>query len=221
MNQSKDNRHVIDILFVIALFGIFVLSATFLISIGAGIYSKTMLNMTANFNSRTAVAYIIEKVRQSDTDGGISLGQFDGHDAIVITNTAGGREYTTYIYEYDGRLKELMVRSDVELTPESGQDILEVSGFSLKMAGETLMKCEVTMENGDSYSFYVNLHSKAEVSENSAAGSQNAALQGSAGSQNAALQGSAGSQNAALQGSTGSQNAALQGSAGKGGTDHE
>ena len=64
MNEKTD-RHIIDILFVISLFALFVLSAVFLISIGAGIYSKTMYNMNANFDSRTAVAYINEKMEKA------------------------------------------------------------------------------------------------------------------------------------------------------------
>ena len=96
--NDKDNRHIIDILFVISLFSLFVISAIFLISIGANIYSKTMVNMDSNFSSRTAVAYIIEKVHQSDADGNIELGSLDSCESIVITSYAAEREYKTYIY---------------------------------------------------------------------------------------------------------------------------
>ena len=64
--EERQQRHIIDVLFVLALFGIFALSAIFLITIGADIYGKTMNNMERNFDARTALAYITEKVRQSD-----------------------------------------------------------------------------------------------------------------------------------------------------------
>ena len=63
--EERQQRHIIDILFVLALFGIFALSAIFLITIGANIYGKTMNNMERNFDTRTALAYITEKVRRS------------------------------------------------------------------------------------------------------------------------------------------------------------
>lgn len=58
---EKQQRHIIDIFFVIALFCIFALSAIFLISIGADIYGKTVTNMENNFNTRTALAYVTER----------------------------------------------------------------------------------------------------------------------------------------------------------------
>ena len=79
---EKQQRHIIDIFFVIALFCLFALSAIFLISIGADIYGKTVTNMEDNFNTRTALAYITEKVRQSDKDGQIS---------VDLTGKAAGR----------------------------------------------------------------------------------------------------------------------------------
>ncbi len=160
--KQKQNRHIVDILFVIALFSIFVLSAIFLISIGAGIYSKTMSNMNSNFTSRTAVAYIVEKVHQSDTEGLVTVDEFDGCDAIVITSCVNDREYRTYLYEYKGMLKELMVRSDVTLTASAGQDILAVNAFVPAIRDDNLLTCELSMEDGEEYEFCVDLHSVPE-----------------------------------------------------------
>ena len=160
--KDKQNRHIVDILFVIALFSIFVLSAIFLISIGAGIYSKTMSNMDSNFTSRTAVAYIVEKVHQSDTEGLVTVDEFDGCRAIVITSYVNDREYKTYLYEYKGMLKELMVRSDVTLSASAGQDILAVRTFVPEIRDESLLTCGLLMENGEKYDFCIDLHSIPE-----------------------------------------------------------
>ncbi|MCR4850565.1 MAG: DUF4860 domain-containing protein [Lachnospiraceae bacterium] len=154
MNE-KQNRHIIDILFVISLFAMFVLSAVFLISIGARIYSNTMDNMNSNFDSRTAVAYINEKVHQSDVSGNVRIGDFDGCEAIIITNYVKDLEYITYIYEYEGYIRELTVRKDIALSPAAGSTILGVKEFSLDGISDTLFKCEVNIDGEDDYSFYV------------------------------------------------------------------
>ena len=64
MNQKQD-KHIVDVLFVIGLFCIFALSSFFLISIGANIYRKTVAHMDENFNTRTSLSYVVEKIRQA------------------------------------------------------------------------------------------------------------------------------------------------------------
>ncbi|MCR4787965.1 MAG: DUF4860 domain-containing protein [Lachnospiraceae bacterium] len=154
MNE-KQNRHIIDILFVISLFALFVLSAVFLISIGAGIYSKTMSNMNANFDSRTAVAYINEKVHQSDVEGNVCIGDFDGCESIIITTFVNDLEYNTYIYEFDGYIRELTVRKDIALSPAAGSKILDVRNFNLTAVSDSLLKCDIDIDGQEIYSFYV------------------------------------------------------------------
>lgn len=158
MRESRE-RHIIDIIFVIALFCMFVLSSIFLISIGANIYSKTMTNMDTNFNSRTAVAYINEKIRQSDDLGAIHIESFDGCDALTISSEINGKLYTTYIYEFDGELRELMVRSDVTLSPAAGQSLLKVNSFSIEPVNDSLIKFIISMDSDEDYTFYTSIHS--------------------------------------------------------------
>lgn len=162
MNE-KDNRHVVDILFVIALFGVFVVAAMFLISVGANVYGKTMTNMDANFTSRTAVAYITEKIHQADEDGAVDVGDFGGNNAICIKQNINDIDYITYIYELDGELCELTQRGDIELDPEAGQGIISVKDFSVSKPYDNLISCTVDMDDDDSYSFNVALHSERQV----------------------------------------------------------
>ena len=67
-NHQKQEKHfIVDILFVLALFGVFAVSALALVTIGADVYQHTVEDMGVNYESRTAVSYIMEKVRQNDT----------------------------------------------------------------------------------------------------------------------------------------------------------
>ena len=158
--KNKDYRHIVDILFVISLFCTFVLSAIFLISIGANIYSNTMENMDGNFSSRTAVAYLTEKVHQSDENDAISVGEFEGHKSLILSSFVNDTEYLTYIYEHDGKLKELTKRSDISLSPGAGQEIIEIKSFQISQDEDGFISCKVVMKDNDIYDFYVCEHSR-------------------------------------------------------------
>lgn len=154
MNHKQEN-HIIDILFVIALFCIFALSAVFLITIGANIYGKTVSHMESNFNGRTSFAYVTEKIRQADKSGAVSVGDLEGHPALLITDKQGDTEYITYIYEYEGYLKELLVRKDTPLGPFAGQDIMAVTEFTLNQINESLFSFTITANDAESCNLYV------------------------------------------------------------------
>ncbi len=150
---------MIDILFVIALFCVFALSAIFLISVGADIYGKTVSHMESNFNSRTAFAYVTEKVRQADSTGAVDIGQLDDIPALTITQTMGDTQYITYLYQYENQLKELMVREDTPLGPAAGQDILALTDFSLDKINDHLYSFSLTTEDGNTCQLYVSTKS--------------------------------------------------------------
>lgn len=163
--KQRQERHIIDILFVIALFCIFALSAVFLISIGANIYGKTVSHMDSNFSGRTSFAYVTEKIRQADKEGAVSIGELEGRPALLITETLEGTDYIIYLYEHNGYLKELMVRKDTPLPPSAGQEILEVSEFSLTQINDKLFAFTIATDEENIYRLY--------VSEKSVGGSSN------------------------------------------------
>ena len=159
MKQNQEN-HVIDILFVIALFCIFALAAIFLITIGGNIYGKTASHMESNFNGRTSFAYVTEKIRQSDEAGSISVGSLDGIPALLLESKQGDTEYITYIYAYEGYLKELLVRKDTPLGAFAGQDILPVTDFSISRANDRLYEFRITAENAEPFRILVSTKTK-------------------------------------------------------------
>ena len=157
--EVKQQRHIIDILFVLTLFGLFALSAIFLISVGSNVYSKTVDHMNENFDTRTSLAYITEKIRQSDKEASVTIGDLEGTDAIIIATQAEDSNYNTYLYAYDGYLKELMVREDITLGPEAGQNILAVSEFSVTPINEHLISCRIAVNPRQSYDLLISIHS--------------------------------------------------------------
>lgn len=154
----KQERHfVVDILFVLALFGVFAVSALVLVTIGADIYQHTVNDMNTNYDSRTAIAYITEKIRQSDcvlSDGtpAVSIGTLEQTPALILTDELDGEYYCTYLYLHDGWLRELYMRQGAYLgdnMEDAGKNILELESLSYEQAAPNLLRVTMCMPDGN------------------------------------------------------------------------
>ena len=149
MNTRTKNKHIIDAVFVICLALLFVLSALSVIAIGADIYKKNVSAMDSNNNRRIASAYITEKVRQADVNGAVFAKDVFNKKALVLQEEINGQLYNTYIYEYDGTLRELFARDDlVTFYPQSGQKIMNISAFDIEQVSDSILGVDITQEDG-------------------------------------------------------------------------
>lgn len=113
-NHQKQEKHfIVDILFVLALFGVFAVSALALVTIGADVYQHTVEDMGVNYESRTAVSYIMEKVRQNDTADSIFLTDLENVPALCMLSEIDEETYCTYLYLYDGHFKRTFMRKEL------------------------------------------------------------------------------------------------------------
>lgn len=160
MYTKKNEKHIVDILFVIALFCIFAVSALILVLIGSNVYRKTVHNMDSNYNSRISVAYITEKIHQFDEADSIEIGTLDGTDALILKTSTDICNYNTYIYMNNGYLKELFASENAALSLESGQDILPIHDFHLKKIKDKLYEFTIVTDSEDTYTLYISVHSK-------------------------------------------------------------
>ncbi len=151
MNSRSTHTHVIDVIFPIAVFFVFAASSLAVLMLSAKIYDSESSSAAGNYSSRTAFAYVQEKIRQHDSNGGISVRTIDGTDYLLLKED----DYTTYIYAYDGMLKELRLRDGVEASPESGLDITPVESFSIKQTQRQLYHFDIALRNGDNFSIAV------------------------------------------------------------------
>lgn len=163
----KQEKHfVVDVLFVLALFGVFAISALVLITVGADVYQHTVRDMSRNYDDRTAIAYITEKVRQSDcilSDGSyaISLGSLEQQPALILTDEWDGDAYCTYLYLYDGWLKELYIRKDADIGNDildAGQNIIRLEALEYGQPDEKLLSVSMTLSSGETRQLSLSLH---------------------------------------------------------------
>lgn len=161
MNPRTSKKHVIDTVFVICLMLLFLLSALTIIAIGARIYKKNVAQTNDNYAQRVSIAYVTEKVRQSDVSGSIFVRELFGQNVLVFQQEVNGDLYNTYIYSHEGYLMELFARDDLEsFYPQTGQKILKINSFMIEKASDALLRATITEEDGQEETVYISIHSK-------------------------------------------------------------
>lgn len=130
-------------LMALVLFGLFAVCILFLLLTGADVYQRLTIRDRNTYEMRTAAQYLTTKVRQADQDGCLLVSEFEGLDALLIREEIEGSVYHTWIYCYDGYIRELFVSADSELMPEAGEKILEAESFVI-WKEDNLFKAEMT-----------------------------------------------------------------------------
>ena len=156
-----DNRRStkIDSVFVIALFTMFAVTAFLLILIGAKQYQHTADTMDANYESRTISSYLTEKIRQNDSQGMISVTEFEGTPALTLYTTENDVNYITYIYYYDSALREIVVNESSVFSLSSGQEIIKTGNFEAELVQNNLLKITITTTAEKTQTLFLPIHS--------------------------------------------------------------
>jgi hypothetical protein len=135
-------------MFTLLLLGVFALTAIFVAVLGAQVYRSSAEKMQANFDTRTSLVYISEKVRQS-TGTNFEVRDMGGQSALVITEDYdNGQTYETWIYAYDGKLRETTINAGSEMEPGTGQTIMDMKSMDFDVDG-SLVKITSVNDAGD------------------------------------------------------------------------
>lgn len=149
MKQSKSNRHTIDLIFPIAVFFVFAVSALAVIMLSARLYRAQTQSSENLYTTCTSLAYIDEKIRQNDSGGSIHIRTIEGETCLAIESIIDDIPYTTYIYAKEGMLKELFIRNDAPLHLKDAWSIMEVTDFTMEEIGANLFRFTSADQNGD------------------------------------------------------------------------
>lgn len=149
MNNHLNKKHVIDMIFPVALFFVFAASSLLVILFAASIYQRTTVLAEGNYQSRTALAYVTGKIHQGDENGGVSLGRFEGHDSVIIQQTYGTQRFVTYIYEEDGILRELFLLEGKAVSGAEGREIMEIHELQMEQIQPGLFRLSCAGKDGE------------------------------------------------------------------------
>lgn len=161
MKEAGKNRHIVDLLLPIELFLVLAASSLFLVLLAANVYQKNVAWEEKNYESRTCLSYVTEKIRQNDEKGGVEIGTFDGVPSIILRQNFGEQAYVTYLYCYDGMLRELFVQEGVSASVTDGQEILQVNDFQFSEQEDGIFKISYIDENGQEMVTYAAIKSES------------------------------------------------------------
>lgn len=154
MRKEGESNRDGEVLFLLLLFGIFVLSALSVTLMGARTYEKIKENMDVNYTRRTSAAYLTEKIRQHDESGRIYLKNIEGKEVLVLQKEVGGKDCATYIYEEEHYIRELFTGEGQIPNLSYGEKIMKVGGFSLKKE-DRIYRLEIEDEEGNVFVSYI------------------------------------------------------------------
>ena len=97
---------------------------------GADTYQTLTRRDQDSYDRRTAAQYLATRVRQADRADGIAVADFQGCDALELTETIDGTPYITRVYCYDGYLRELFSAAEAQMTPADGEKVLEAQALT-------------------------------------------------------------------------------------------
>lgn len=163
MRFSSNRKHIVDLLFPIALFFVFAVSSLTVILLAANIYQSVTERTSLHDSARTSLSYISEKIHQSDAEGGVSLGTLEGEPALILRSHYGDDDFLTYIYAYEGSLMELFVREGTEANPAAGSVILPAADFTAEEISDGLFRFTCTDTNGQEASAVIGARSAART----------------------------------------------------------
>ena len=106
MSIQKGRQHTIDFIFPLAVLFVFTVSAFTVLLLSAHVYADQTARTQSDYQAATPLSYIREKVRQNDQSGALSIGSLDGQTSLILQ----AEDTYTYIYSYEGYLKELYIR---------------------------------------------------------------------------------------------------------------
>jgi type II secretory pathway component PulJ len=131
--REQTRKSDIGNLLALLLFAVFAVCVLSVLLTGADAYRRLTQRDQDSFQSRTVAQYLATRVRQADSQGGVTIKPFGDGDALVLTEKLDGETYFTWVYCYDGALRELFTSADSNLPPESGEEVLSADALQLEL----------------------------------------------------------------------------------------
>lgn len=147
---------------VLLLFGILAACILFVLLTGASSYQRLSERDQSAYSGRTAAQYLTTRIRQADSAGQLTVEDFGGHDALILTEEIGGALFCTRIYCYDGALRELFTPAEESFEPRDGETLLPVQHLELELEGR-LLTAVITNDDGTQQRLALYLRSGEEV----------------------------------------------------------
>ncbi len=143
MNRES-SRTRLSGLVPLLLFAVLAVSVLTVLMTGAEQYGKLTDRDQCTFVTRTAGQYVRTKLRQSG--GEIGVEDFNGSPAIAIRENLNDFACVTWLYCWDGYLRELFTLEGEVMSPDAGEKLLEMEALDAAMTDGLLT---ITLTDSD------------------------------------------------------------------------
>lgn len=135
MSQKYKNHAVVSV-FVFLLMGLFAVFGTLLVMLGSQAYRQIARQTAVHNETRVIQSFVRHAVRAEDSAGAVSIDKSSGSTVLKVANAE--YDLVTYVYAYEGTLRELYLFSDEGFQPDRGEIICKISDFDAQIDGQTL-----------------------------------------------------------------------------------
>lgn len=129
-------KHSMQDILIFLIFSIFAILSLVLVAVGIKFYTNVSNKVDENSEMRNTIAYLENKMRSNDFNGGIEVIKVDGKDVLILTAT-GSDALKTAIYVDDGHLKEYLSSTD-EIKLGYGDIIADVDEMLVQREGNNI-----------------------------------------------------------------------------------
>ena len=137
------------------LVALFALSSVMLALLGVNVY-RTSSTGTNGQDLDTASLYVAQKIRQCEDKSLIRTDTLEADiPALVMESVAGGKDMETWFYVYDDTIKEVTVLKGNQVSPEHGQEIMEMKTVDYNITEGGLI--QITMTDRDDSTQSINM----------------------------------------------------------------
>lgn len=144
MKGVSNQKHMIDLLFPIMLWAVLLICSIFTVILGIHFYQGSTERISSNYEIRTVLSYVREKIHQADTANAVSLGFLGETESLILEQYSGEQLYKTYIYAYDDALWELTTQDGITLSPKDGTKLFDVKNFRIAENAPGVYTCSCT-----------------------------------------------------------------------------
>ena len=139
----RKNHGMVDTVFVLVIFCIFAMSVLLVLMLSGSIYGHITDVSSEGRDERIVLSYIRTKIRNTDSKGVISIIDFHGINTLSLKENLGEREFVTWIYVYDGWVRELFHEAgnfQIDFMPENGIALVRADFLNFEIIENNLLQ---------------------------------------------------------------------------------
>lgn len=138
--------YVVEVLFTLILFTIFVVGSFFILLGGANAYQAQIKDNEIVEEWRLPLSYFSTKLHQANKDN-VSIEVVDGVNCLIIEEVIDNKSYVDMIYYLDGYLYESYVLKDI-MSIDNGSRICNIANIDMSM-NDNIVKIKIVDGNND------------------------------------------------------------------------